>query len=82
MTAELDRLDVHSGDVLILRGTEGMEGMHRLAQDVRRALYARNLDDVLILVLAPDTELAAVDEGAMAEAGWVRASMASQPLKE
>lgn len=69
---ELRRLDVHSGDILILRGPGDTETMHLVAQDVRRALYARNIDNVTILVLAPNTELSTLDPTAMAAAGWVK----------
>jgi hypothetical protein len=84
MTADqIDRLNVRSGDVLILRGTTDVEAMHGTAQDLRRALYARNLDDVTILVLAPDTQLDVLDEATMATAGWVKkvaVPVAANPL--
>lgn len=70
---DLDRLNVRSNDILLLRGDGDVETMHRVAQDVRRALYARNLDNVTILILAAGTELSTLDPAAMAEAGWRRA---------
>lgn len=88
MTTEssLDLLDVHNGSILILRGPGDTEAMHRVAQDVRRALYSHNLDDVTILVLAPNTELSTLDDAGMAEAGWVRAErvtvVATHSLRE
>lgn len=71
---DIDRLDVRSNDILTLRGDGDVEAMHLLAQDVRRALYARGLDNVTILILAAGTDLSTLDPGAMADAGWARAT--------
>lgn len=81
MEDELTKLNVRSGDVLVLRGTSDVEAMHQTAQVLRRALYARNLDDVTILVMAPGTGLERLDETDMLAVGWVKQT-ASHALKE
>lgn len=74
----IETLDVQSNSILVLRAESGsqydVELAARFAQSLRKVLYARNLDDVTILVTAGDTSLEVLDEQAMAAAGWVRQS--------
>lgn len=69
----LDILDVHSGSVIVLRSGEDAETATRFAQQLRKVLYARNIDEVTILVTSDATQLEALDEEMMRSAGWVKA---------
>ncbi len=73
---ELTRLQVDHGDVLILRVNPNMEpgAIHDAAETLRNALYGQGKDGCLVVVLSNGTELDVLDEAAMAEHGWVRAT--------
>lgn len=69
----LATLEVRSGSLLALRTGDSAETAARFAQSLRKVLYARNIDDVTILVLADSTSLESLDDEQMKHAGWVRA---------
>jgi hypothetical protein len=73
--AELTNLDVRTGSVLVLRGNPS--GLRDLADRIRGALYARNIDDVTIFVLAAEASLEVLGDADMLAAGWVRATPAT-----
>jgi len=65
---DLSVLDVHPGDVLVVRGDAGKTDLC----DLRDSLRAMGKAPVLILRLAPEEDLELLDEGMMRLAGWVR----------
>jgi hypothetical protein len=73
---EPERLNISNGDILVLRpegnGGEAVEACVRSAEQLRRVLYARNIDDVTILILPRGADLDTLAESDMLAAGWVR----------
>lgn len=74
-TMAISVLDVHPGDVLVVRGDAGEADLH----DLRDSLRAMGKAPVLILRLAPEEDLELLDEGLMRLAGWVRAPREASP---
>jgi len=72
---DLSVLDVHPGDVLVVRGDMGNTDLCSL----RDSLRAMGKAPVLILRLAPEEDLELLDEGLMRLAGWVRAPCEPSP---
>lgn len=68
-------LDVHPGDVLVVRGDMGNTDLCGL----RDSLRAMGKAPVLILRLEPGENLDLLDEGMMRLAGWVRAPREASP---
>jgi pyruvate/oxaloacetate carboxyltransferase len=79
---ELIRLQVDHGDVVVLRmpADATTSVINDTATRLRNALYGQGKDGVLVLVLAPQTDLTVLDEDAMAESGWVRGKSAARRL--
>ena len=73
---ELSVLDVHPGEVLVVRG--GNADKTDLFE-LRDSLRAMGKAPVLILRLAPEEDLELLDEGLMRLAGWVRAPCEPSP---
>ena len=72
---DLSVLDVHPGDVLVVRGDMGNTDLCSL----RDSLRAMGKAPVLILRLEPGENLDLMDEGMMRLAGWVRAPQEESP---
>lgn len=72
---EVDKLRIKNGDVVILRTNTPqltLDGYEEQAKLIRNHLYAQGIEDVLIMVLSPNTDLQALDEMEMERYGWVR----------
>lgn len=72
---EVDKLRIKNGDVVILRTDKPVltsDGYEERAKLIRNHLYAQGIEDVLILVLAPSTDLSTLNEAEMKRHGWVR----------
>ena len=72
---EVDKLRIKDGDIVVIRMARPVitqDGAEESAKLVRNHLYAQGIEDVLIMVLAPDTDIAALDEAEMKRYGWVR----------
>ena len=72
---EVDKLRIKDGDIVVIRMPKSMltqDGYEESAKLIRNHLYAQGIEDVLIMVLAPDTALSLLDEAEMKHYGWVR----------
>jgi hypothetical protein len=67
-------LEIHSGEVLVLRGELSAPAMQAMTKGIQEHLAARGVTDVLIVYLGEsDITLDLVDEAEMARYGWARA---------
>ena len=64
------RLEIHDGDVLLLRG----EYDHTTLDELARAVRDSGNRNVTIWILAEGQTVETMDENQMREAGWVRAN--------
>ena len=71
---QLEKLNVQSGDVLVLRCDEdSASDTYEMSLRLQAAFNRQGVDRVLLCVLTPGASLEHLDEEAMNSHGWIRA---------
>jgi hypothetical protein len=83
---EVDKLSLKDGDVLLFRPkTFGPDSAQRYSEEaklIRNHLWSHGIDGVLIMVLAPETDVQTADEAWMNEHGWYRKAIEAETEPE
>lgn len=72
LVADLEKLDLRDGDVLVIRTFDNPSDCDSLAFQAREALVNFGLSEVLVLLCPMDVELSGLDRDMMASFGWYR----------
>ncbi len=69
--SQLQKLDLKDGDILTLQGCDDVDTIRRLSDQLQQ----RELKDVLIVCLAPGSDISTLNEDDMCQQGWVRGTV-------